>query len=75
MRMTTVRLAFFAPALALLGGCTEVPILKTNCWSNAGQNVTVSTMGLPQGTAQVARAAGEATALALARDADAPPCR
>lgn len=75
MLLKTIKAALLASVFASLGACTEVPILKTNCWADAAPNMTVSTMGLPQGSAQVARAANEATALAFARDADAPPCQ
>lgn len=75
MLLKTIKATLLVSVLASLGACTEVPILKTNCWSNAGNNVTASTMGLRQGTAQVARAANETNALALVGDADAPPCQ
>ena len=50
-----------------LAGCSGVPIAKTNCWANAGTNVTTSTMGTSPDAGLVSR--GNTSGL------DVIPCR
>lgn len=54
-----MRKAFSSAVLvsaALLAGCGEAPIAKTNCWASAGTTVTSSTKGASPDAGVVARA-------------------
>ena len=43
--MRSISGAVVLGASAVLAGCAEVPIAKTNCWATAGSTVTTSTKG------------------------------
>ena len=54
-------------ALAGLAGCSDVPIVRTNCWASAGTNTTISTKGSVPNAVQAS--------LAQTSGRDAVPCR
>ena len=53
--MRSISGAVVLGASAVLAGCAEVPIAKTNCWATAGSTVTTSTKGASPDAGLVSR--------------------
>ena len=53
--MRSISGAVVLGASAVLAGCAEVPIAKTNCWATTGSTVSTSTKGASPDAGLVSR--------------------